>query len=196
MRTAALRVGLIGLASLVLAACASGPEVRVDADPSVRITDYRSFGFFDPLATDKAGYSTLVTSRLKEATRRELESRGYRYDAVNPELLVNFQLNVEDRSEIRSTPSAGGYYGGYYGYRSYGAWAGYPADIQTINYKQGTLNIDVVDAGRKALVWQSFAEGRIKKKSMENPGPAIDQTVTLLLADFPSLRPPTPPAGN
>ncbi len=193
MRLTSIHAPWLILLAIVAAGCASGPDVRVDADPAVRITDYGSFAFFSPLATDKAGYSTLVTSRLKEAARREMEQRGYRYDETNPDLLLNFQLNIEERTEIRSTPSAGVGYG-YYGYRSYGVWGGYPQEIQTTNYRQGTLNIDVVDTKRKALVWQSVGEGRIKKESMKNPGPAIDRAVTLLMADFPS-RLPAPATG-
>jgi hypothetical protein len=188
-----IRVSLVA-ALLVVTGCASGPDIRVDSDPAVNVTAYRSFGFFEPLATDKAGYSTLVTARLKEASRRELEARGYAYDAASPDFLLNFQLNVQERTDVRSSPSAGVGYGGYYGYRSYGAWAGYPVDVETTHYKVGTLNVDVVDAERKALVWQAVGEGRIKKESMKNPGPAIDNAVSLLLADFPSRIAPAAPA--
>ena len=65
-----------------------------------------------------------------------------------------------EKTEIRSSPNMSAGYG-YYGYRAgmYGAWSGYPYDVETTNYRQGTLTIDVVDAGRKALVWQGVAEG-------------------------------------
>jgi hypothetical protein len=193
MRNVGARWFVVALLT-VLAGCASGPEVRVDADPAVNVASFRTFAFFEPLATDKAGYSTLVTLRLKDATRREMESRGYVYDAAKPQLLLNFQLNIQERMNVSSSPSAGVGYGGYYGYRSYGAWAGYPADVQTTYYKEGTLNIDVVDAERKSLVWQAVAEGRVKKEAMKNPGPAIDSVVTLLMADLPSRLPAPPPA--
>jgi hypothetical protein len=185
---------LLVAALLVLTGCASGPEVRVDSDPSVDITAYRSFAFFEPLATDNAGYSTLITARLKDASRREMEARGYVYDAVKPDLLLNFQLNVQERTDVRSSPAAGVGYGGYYGYRSYGAWASYPMDVDTVHYKVGTLNIDVVDGARRTLVWQSVAEGRIKKEAIKNPGPAVDNAVVLLMADFPSKVARPPPA--
>lgn len=185
-----MRIGsaaaLLACLAFGLAGCASGPDIRVDSDPSVRVADYRTFAYFSPLATDKAGYSTLITSHLKDATRREMEKRGYVYEESNPDLLLNFQVQVENRSEVRSSPSMGVGYGGYYGYRSYGAWASYPVDVQTVNYKQGTLGIDVVDAKRRALVWHAVAEGRIKKASLENPGPAIDAAVPQVMADFPS----------
>ena len=188
-KSKSMRAALNGLASFLLviglAACASGPDIRVDADPSVNITGYRSFGFFSSVATDKAGYSTILSGRLKDATRRELEKAGYAYTDKDPELLVNFNLNVIDKSEIYSTPSTMGY--GYYGYRSgmYGAWSGYPQDIETRNYRQGTLSIDVVDAAKNALVWEGVAEARVTKKMRENPGATLDSVVTQILAGFP-----------
>lgn len=180
--------------ALGIAGCSSGPSIRVDADPSVKITEYRTFGFFDPLATDQAGYSTLLTARLKEATRRELEARGYSYEQADPDLRINFNVNVVDKTEIRSSPNASVGYG-YYGYRSgmYGAWSSYPYDVQTTNYRQGTLTVDAVDTARKSLVWQGVAEGRISKKAMENPAPAIDAAMAQIFEGFPSrVSPPAP----
>lgn len=185
-RTRAVRNGLLGvLLATGLLACASGPQIRVDGDPNANIPAYKTFGYFDSLATDKAGYSTILTSRLKGAATRELEARGYRYAEKDPELLVNFNVNVVDKTEIYSTPSAGM---GYYGYRSgmYGAWSGYPRDIESRNYRQGTLGIDVVDAARKALVWQGIAEARVTTKMRENPGQTLDTIVTEVLASFPA----------
>jgi len=67
----------------------------------------------------------------------------------------------------------------------YGAWTGYPYDIETTNYRQGTLVIDVVDAARKALVWQGVAEGRITQQVRDNPASAVDAAVAQILASFP-----------
>lgn len=164
-----------------LTACSTGPAIRTDADPGANLNSYKTFGFYDRLATDRNSYTTLVSTRLKDATRRELEKRGYQY-AQNPQLLVNFNVNVENRQDVRSTPAAG-----YYGYRTgmYGVWGGYPQDIQTVHYQQGTLTIDLVDAAKKQLVWQGVAQGRIHKKAVQNPGPAIDKAVTEIFAKFP-----------
>lgn len=182
------------IASIVcLSACESGPAIRADTDPSVNLSSYKTFGFFDRVSTDKTAYTTLVSTRLKDATRRELEKRGYQYTADNPQLLANFGLNIQDKQEIRSTPSAGVGYG-YYGYRAgmYGVWGGYPQDIDTVNYKDGTLTIDVVEASKKQLVWQGTAQGRVDKKAIENPGPAIDAVVSEIFTKFPVPAPAAP----
>lgn len=172
-----------GMVAVCVAACATRPEIRTDSDPSVDLANYQTFGFFDKLATDRGSYGTILTERLKDSTRRELEQRGYQYVTSNPQLLVNFNVNVQYKQSVESTPAPGG----YYAYRGgmYGMWAGYPQDIYTVDYKEGTLAIDLVDASKRQLVWQGVAQGRISHDAMENPGPAIDQVVTEVFDRYP-----------
>jgi Domain of unknown function (DUF4136) len=179
---ATIRNALLAAATVVLAACASGPEIRHDTNPSANFASYKTFGFFSPLATDRAGYETVFTGRLKDATRRAMESKGYVYSEANPDLLLNFFANIEDKQEIRTTPVS---VGGYYGYRS-GFYGGYTAtQVDTINYKAGTLNIDLVDSRQKVLVWQATAEGRVSSEARKNPGPAIDKVVAEMMTPLP-----------
>jgi hypothetical protein len=179
-----------GFIALVLSAalstgCATGPKVRVDKDPGADMAAYKTFAFFEPAATDQARYSTLMTGRLKDATRSELERLGYTYDERAPQLRVNFFLNIIDKQELRSaTASAGGFY--RYRSGSYRAWSSYPYDIETVNYQAGTLGVDLVDVGTKALVWQGVAEGRVPKEAYRNPGQAVDAVVAELFRNFPN----------
>jgi Domain of unknown function (DUF4136) len=182
------------VAATLLAACASGPEIRQDTNPQANFSAYKTFGFFSPLATDKAGYESVFTARLKDATRRAMESKGYVYSESSPDLLLNFYANIQDKQEIRSTPtSTMGYYG-YYGYRQ-GYYGGFGTnEIETVNYKQGTLSIDLVDAAKKILAWQARAEGRVSSEARKNPGPAIDAAVTSMMAPLPAAGQSAPPA--
>ena len=59
-----LKLGLIVSISFGLSACASGPNIVSDYDQTADFSSYRTFGFLDPLGTDRAGYTTLVTERL------------------------------------------------------------------------------------------------------------------------------------
>jgi len=175
----------------VLTACApTRPTIRADADPSANLRNYSTFGFFDHVSTDKSGYSSILSTRLKEATRRELEKLGYRYVEQNPDLMVNFNVNIANKTDVRSTPSASA---GFYGYRAgmYGAWAGYPQDVETVHYQEGTLSIDLVDAKKQQLVWQGVAQGRVDKEAVQNPGPAVDKVVGEIFAKFPGAQPAT-----
>ena len=54
---------------VLLAACSTGPTIRSERDASAVFPGYQTFGFFEDLGTDRAGYETLVTQALKAATR-------------------------------------------------------------------------------------------------------------------------------
>jgi len=172
---------LLAAAVTLVAACTSGPEIRHETNPTANFAGYKTFGFFSPLSTDRAGYQSVFTSRLKEATRGAMEARGYVYSENNPDLLINFFANIQDRQDIVSTPAP---VGGYYGYRR-GLYGGFGTDVQTVNYKSGTLTIDLVDPRQKLLVWQATAEGRVSDEARKNPGPAIDSLVKQMMVPLP-----------
>lgn len=176
---------LVLLGCALLAACASGPSIHTQSNPSVNVASYRTFGFFSPLATDKDGYESMLSARLKAATRQALEAKGYVYDESSPDLRINFFANIEDRQDIRTYQTAPPM-GGYYGYRT-GFYSGFnTTEVETVNYKAGTLTIDLVDPERKVVAWQGQAEGRVSSKARKNPGPAIDAVVAEILAPLPA----------
>lgn len=162
------------------------PEVRTDYDRSADFSKFESYGFPDELGTDRAGYSTLMTTHFRQAVDREMQSRGYRYTEADPDLLVNFFANVRNVTAIRARPDMWVSYG-YFGYRygMYSAWPLYAHDVETVHYKVGTANIDIVDAARNQLIWEGIAEGRLTRKVMEDPQPAIESVVAELFSRYP-----------
>ncbi len=179
---------LAGLAAVLAAGCATGPQVRADADPQADFSRYRTFGFEDPLGTDRSGYQTIVSLYLKEATRREMQARGFRFEPNQPDLLVNFNANLTEK--VRTAPVAPyyGWYGmGYYGYRGglYGTWPMYPADAWVTTYHEGTLNIDIIDRARRQMVWEGIAVDTVTEKTSEHLQAAIDAAVSAVFAKFP-----------
>ncbi len=185
MRSAAATLALV--IALLAAGCAttSAPKTRIDYDKSVDFSVYRTYGFPKETGTDRGGYSTLVTSYMKSAVSSAMEARGYKYSEERPDLLVNFFTNTRERTETR--PQAGASLGyGYYGYRYglYNAWPMYDDD-RTVTYKVGTLNIDIVDAEKKQLVWEGIAEGRVTDEAMANPKVTINGVVTELMRQYP-----------
>lgn len=183
LRDTRLRGWILAIAgAALLTACASGPEIRRDVSPAAKFGTYKTFGYFSELATDRAGYETVFTARLKDSTRRQMESKGYVSSDTDPDLLLNFYANVEEKQEIRSTPVSIGYYG-YRGAFGYGIST---PRVETYSYKEGTLTIDLVDRKQNALVWNATAEGRVSKEARKNPGPAIDAVVTEMMAPLPA----------
>jgi hypothetical protein len=177
---------MLVLAALV-AGCATtrAPNTRIDYDKSADFSVYRTYGFPAETGTDRGGYSTLVTSYFKNAISTVLEARGYKYAEERPDLLVNFFMNTRDRTEVQSDPRAAtgfGYY--HYRYGLYQPWPYYD-HTRSVTYQIGTINIDIVDAEKKQLVWEGVAEGRVTEEMMANPKVTVNAVVNELLRQYP-----------
>ena len=172
-------------AALLVGGCASTPtsKNRIDYDKKADFSVYRTFGFPKETGTDRGGYSTLVTSYFKGSVTTAMEARGYKYTEDHPDLLVNFFMNTRERTETRPGPDPYG----YYSYRSglYSAWPMYHDQNRTITYKVGTINLDIVDAEKKQLIWEGVSEGRVSDEAAANPKVTVNGVVTELMRQYP-----------
>jgi hypothetical protein len=172
------------VASLALLACQSAPKVRTDYDRSADFGKYRTFNFVSQPSTDKQGYSSLLTEQLKAAVTAEMQKRGYTL-SDSPDLLVNFSGKLQNMQEVRSSPAPTP--APYYGYRTgmYGAWPGYANDVYTVNYTEGTLNIDLIDANHKAMVWEGVGVGEVTKEKLQDRQATLNRAVAHIFSKFP-----------
>jgi hypothetical protein len=181
---------IAALLMLALSGCASNTSVRAISDPEADLTSYRTFAYFEQLGTDQAQYASIVSQRLKVATTRELLARGLRLVESEPDLLVNFSGHLQEKVRVTQTATRDPFarpsgFGGYYGYRAglYATFPRYETDVS--EYTEGTLNVDLVDARARRLVWEGVGVRAVTRKTMQNIGPAIDETVTAIFAKFP-----------
>jgi hypothetical protein len=187
------------LGALILSACAPSPKIFVNQDPNADFTQYKTFNFMARLGTDdKEGYHSILSQYLMNSTAHELEARGY-VKANNPDLAIDFELFAQEKIRSTSSPSmSGGYRGGAYGGRSYGAYGGY--DTTVTQYTEGTLSILLIDAttDKKQLVWEIAAQGRITDSLKKNLEERITKGVKDLFARYPynaaGFVPPEPAA--
>jgi hypothetical protein len=181
--------------ALALAGCgASQPRVRSDHDRTVDFAAYRTFGFPPTAGTDRGGYATLVTGYFKDAVKREMSIRGYTFSETEPDLLVNFYSESRDKTEVYGVPNMSmtlGYGYGYrrFGYPRYGWYSAWPfyydRGIDVVNYKAGTLKLDVIDAKKQQTVWEARVEERLTEQAQDNPQPNIARLVAEMFSKFP-----------
>lgn len=187
MNTAVLRTWLISAGLLVLAGCAVGPEIRTDYDTAVDFSRYSTFAFMDRAERGETRtYDTIDDRRVIAAVTRELESRGYRRDDRNPDLLVNFAMTSEAVQDVRTVPSAFGAHP-WYGWRRgfYHPWPAYSYETYVDRYERGTLFIDLVDVERSQLVWEGRAVARVTRAAREDPAGAMDEAVAGIFSRYP-----------
>jgi hypothetical protein len=174
---------------LVLAMTSSGcasDNIRSDYDPSADFSQYTTFNFFQDAGPEDTNYQSFFSKYMVAAITREMELRGYAL-SDNPDLLVNFNAILREKTDVRTTPAPS--YGGYYGYRGgfYDPWMGYgyAQETHVSQYTEGTFNIDLVDARKKKLVWEAVGTGRISQKLLEELEERVNIGVAKYFAKYP-----------
>jgi len=172
-------------ALLLLAGCATGLRVTADSDPNADFAGYRTFAFYQPLALEDSGYTTLLSGSLKAEARRQMEARGYVFDDAAPDLRVNMNALVEERTDVVSVPSVD--FAWYYSYRSraYVAVPFFRDDRQVVRYRQGTVNVDLVDAAANRLVWEGVAVGSATGRTPAERRERAAQSIVGIFEAFP-----------
>jgi hypothetical protein len=157
---ASWRAAALALVAMLLAGCAIGPDIRTDYNHANDFSQYRTFAFVPRVGTDRQGYESLTTQYLKDAAQREMTARGYTYAPRNPDLLLNFNMQLRRKSSAAPRRC-----------RRPATWATTPIAAAStavarlrllqryLHYTEGTLNIDIVDAAKNQLVWEGVAQG-------------------------------------
>lgn len=172
-----------------LSACSTTPRPITNVDPAADFASYRTFGFIDNPSTNTREYESLVTTFLKAAVAREMDRRGLEF-AEDPDLVVNFYVNTEERIRTRRVPSTSAYYGWRDPfYDTWGGYVGYQTEVD--QFTEGTLHIDIIEAASKRLVWEGRLAGRVTEAAIANMEASIDKGVRIIMAEFP-VRPGSP----
>ena len=165
--------GLRGVSLLaivaILAGCASGPRIVTNSAPDFNLVDFRTFGFLQPLSSDRGNVRSLISTHLIDATTRELEMAGLRHVDRDADLMVNFFVSTRETISTRSTPNTS--VSMRHSRGRYGTWGGYSMSMSTtevVQRTEGTISVDVIDAARNQLVWEGAATGRVTDSVRQN----------------------------
>jgi hypothetical protein len=164
-------------AALLLASCATKPEIASDYDRSVNFAAYHTFTL---MQREHRGIANpLVAVRVQQDITQALERRGYTpaADPVSADFTVDFTIGAQDRVDIHSYPatSAGPFLGGPF-------WG---SSIDVRQYREGTLAIDVFDQHTHRPAWHGSAQKELTRKDLEQPAEPISEAVNSVLAKFP-----------
>ena len=174
------------LTLLLLAGCASGPDVRVDVDPSANIAGYRTYSW--AYHDTPRGMNPLAYQRVRQSIDANLATRGYS-QADPGDFAISFTLGARDKVEVTDFGPYGPFYPGYgRGFR--GGWAAPYNNVDVRNVTEGTLTIDIYDTGTKKPVWHGVATQNIGSNVTLDQ---IDLAVSSVLAKFAPGQAAPPP---
>ncbi|MGI9222783.1 MAG: DUF4136 domain-containing protein [Woeseiaceae bacterium] len=176
----------ISLLVVFASGCSSQSKLRSAYDDSIDFSQYKTYNYIDGAGPNSDNYQSLFSQYMVKAIDKEMQARGYTMSDA-PDLLVNFNANLQDKTKVTTSPSM--YGGSYYGYRRgyYDPWAGYGygTDTHVSQYTEGTFNIDLIDPVRKQLVWEAIGVGRINDDTFENLEQKVAEGVPRYFALYP-----------
>jgi hypothetical protein len=152
---------------LLISACAVPSlviKINTSQDQQARFGQYRTYAWFQPepvSAASRGGpadYSQLQ-SHLQKAIEQEIEKKGLRKEADQPQVLLAFDVSLPKPSPSQTYPEGFGY--GLAWQRGFRYDYGHAniANYQPVNtYAPGTILIDVIDATTRQLIWRGWAE--------------------------------------
>ena len=195
-------IGTILLVGFILAGAVGCATVSVtyDYDPEADFSKLRTYDW-QPIPK-KGKAQTFVIKRIRTAVANELEAKGFTR-SENPDFRVALHGGKERKVDVQEWGYVYGprdYYRPHpgYGYPGPGpVRPGYPgragfdvveyrSGTDVYEYEEGTLIIDIVDSGKKELLWRGSATGVIDPAAgPEERTQEINNIVGQILANFP-----------
>jgi len=169
------RLAFAAAVALVLAACASTPDVQTDFDPSAQFSRYRTYAW---TATPESG-APLMRQRITASIDAKLGEMGWTpAPATTADVVIAAQVITREQLSIDSFPSGGGWGG-------WGPPGNGPARVRS--YTVGTLVLDIFDARTKRAVWRGTASGALPKSS-DKATAKTQEAIDRMFASFPGAN--------
>jgi len=174
--------------------CAVQQQVPSDYDTSVNFSALKTYSWLESKALDSDDpriANSLTNDRIVAAVDRQLAAQGF-IKTTNPEATVDFK--VVYHSSI--SPKTREYFERRWGYDPFPVWRPYPyhrsfshTGSRVVEYDEGTLIVDILDAEGKKLLWRGERSNTVRK----NYGPAqatarINKAVEYIMSGFPPSR--------
>ncbi len=158
--------------------CSSTFDVKHDYNKQVDFSDLKTFDWMQ--VPEKAGVSSFVVQRVKNAVNAKLNAKGFMMTSDNPDFLIAEHIGNKERVQV----SAWGYgYGPHRGYQG-GHWE--PSGATKYKYEEGSLILDFVDPETKDLIWRGSAKAEIHNINTQKEKEKLINTVVKdILKKFP-----------
>lgn len=176
----------------LLTAC-GGEKLTVRTESkNIAFNLYKTYRWYEKSGFDNKGSASEITySYIKQSIDKELKTKQMTHV---PDAAVDFYINVAVTAkaavEIENYQVYTDVGQGYSYSRDAGLRAARLTERHTkiIEYRDGTLVVDVIDPFSDKLVWRGIAKKRLPKiqeASQQKREALIDEVISAVLADFP-----------
>jgi Domain of unknown function (DUF4136) len=169
------RAFIPALASLLITGCAS--VAHVEKDKSVNLGAYHTYAWIDTKESKDSAKTTKVSDlaerNIHTAVNEELQKAGWRETRKNPDVLVSYDVLVENTtktngSPMYSSPFSRPFFNPYsrrWGYIYYPSQF-YGYDDRPYSVREGTLTINMTDTRSDKTVWQGWTTSPVNSHNL------------------------------
>jgi hypothetical protein len=175
---------VLAVAAILTGGYATSHDVQTTADPTANLAGYRAYTFLetDPKAAG-AITDAVAQRRIRGLLARQLNAKGYTQAASvqTADLGVHYSAQVVAKQSALMVGRPGPY--------SYGWGARQELDGSvTLDYRQGTLFVDLVDLAKGQLLWRARISEALSAGYSEDNWKKVDRALDEAFESLPPRR--------
>ncbi len=174
------------LAALIAAPAAYAAKPNIQWNKDYDFSHVKTYAWQDPTAPSLAQSNPFMHKFIQDEIEKRLTAAGLGKAAAGaaPDVWVTYHGAVQNNVELHQDSFGygfGGYGMGGWGMYSYGVAGPVSTTTRVVEYKEGTLIVDIVDPMKKELVWRGSSTPILisdsNDKTQKNISKALDQMV-------------------
>ena len=189
----------LSLITLSLLFISCGSQVKTTNPENKDLDNYQTYAYLPNTGFNSATMESDqdINQVVLETVNMNLENAGYTLDTENPDLLVliNSTTNIEENQKTEADYASYPYdpgvtavsplYSNYFysGFTNFGPITGY--DVNTYQYQEGAVDINLVDSKTKELVWSGQTSGAIVNAANLE---AQEELINQIFSEFPAFQ--------
>lgn len=176
------KISFLILAMSFIMSCDS-IRVTSDFNENIEFSDLKTYAF-SKKGIDKVKMNDIDKKRILKAIDIELYNKGFRKSSIEPDFIINFFTQTNQKVDFYPSNN---YYGYAVPYGGMGVYAG-SWYLNSFKYNEGVLFIDIVDNNKNELVWQGIGKGYIYTDKADKKSEKIKVMVNKILLRFPPQK--------
>lgn len=188
-RTAYCMFVVLAAIGLTIAGCST--TAHIEKDDTVNFTKYKTYSWVSEKEKSLKDRNSnhLVDAHVRSAVAKELKKNGWVETKAKPEVLLDYNIMVENSVKELDNPvytrPFTRYYYNPYTRRISGLY--YPSQMMgyersEIPYKEGTITIHMIDNSSNKLIWQGWTTDEVNSPNLT--GKEISSSVKSIFRKF------------
>ena len=156
------------LGSVLLPVSSFAQKVSVDFDSKAPFATYKTYAW----TTGTPSPNPLGEQRIRDGVDQRMAAKGLKKVDSNPDVVVATHAVAQEQKELNA-----------YGFGGGPRWGG-TGTARVDTYVQGTLVVDLYDAGTKQLVWRGVGTDTASDKPEKNTQ-KLNKVLDKMFKDYP-----------